>query len=1103
MADEPQQPDRPAVSGREPQDDPASVVGKRSWSFSDLALDRPVTVGMTLIAVFLLGLVATYALPLAFMPSGIASRVRVRANITRSSPSVIEREVIRPLEEALAGIRDTKKMQVSSGDWGVNVHLEFQPGTDIDARKLEVRERLDRARADLPELVERVEISSSHGDDESPLMRLQVAGDLDLADRYYLIEREVVRPLERIPGVARVELDGVEPHELEVAVELDAVRRSGIRMDEVSNVVRGAHRARGLGTLRSSVRESGLRAPPEAPGPDDYESLPLQRRRPDPLTTDPGLSEQATTPETTATTSVAGGSVVTTTTGTADAGFARLGELSQTTLHPQEQRSGSRLNGRPAIEVDVFPEAGASTVDVSREVRAEAERIASDPTLGNLEVSIFRDQGEVILETLTDLRNTGIYGGLIGIVVLFAFLHRWRTTLIASACIPLSVLSACGVLFVRGEELNCIVLLGLVLGVGMLIDNAVVIVESIQTQLQAGKKPLEAARIGARQVGLATVASTMSSVIVFLPLIIGDPANPMTTYLRPLGATFVTALLASLFVSQTVVPLFMGYAMRRPPKPVRNPGLDWISRVYGRLIDVTLRWPRLTLLLGLCVCASAAYPATQVNYDLGEPEEQPEAIPVRIELTGSTSYEKVIAALEPVEAALLGAKQEIGISQVACDYRDWRGECDIYPTDPFQSEQEMSKFQADLTARLPKQTGVKYHINERDGWWGRGRDGRVVRFVVRGEDMESLFELSEQVAAHLRKKLKKGDAKNMDAGGYDNITGPFNEGSIELQVNVDPDKVHRLGLRVADVAELISLGFQGLSLGQARGPDGEITIRMSASGGEEPDIADLEDLRIPLGDGRDVPLAALATLEETRAPHWVQRVDRQTEIRMSVRFFADDMQGNNQLVNQALESFDFPAGYSAGEGSRWWGERKNQTEMLVNLGLCLLLVYAVMASLFESFLQPFAILVTCLLGCLGAPWAMWATGTTVDVVALIGLFILIGIVVNNGIMLVDKVIQLRADGLERDAALREAGRARLRPILMTASTTILGLVPMLIYHPTMAGFFYHSIAILIAGGLLTSTVVTLLCLPAAYTIIEDFANGVTRIMNRYGRGGRA
>ena len=246
-----------------------------------------------------------------------------------------------------------------------------------------------------------------------------------------------------------------------------------------------------------------------------------------------------------------------------------------------------------------------------------------------------------------------------------------------------------------------------------------------------------------------------------------------------------------------------------------------------------------------------------------------------------------------------------------------------------------------------------------------------------------------------------------------------------------------------------------------RGERGEIQLRLSAQTGEDQASgrAELRNLRIPIAEDREIPLGSIARIELAKRPFWIQRVDRQTEVKIKVHFFHVDRRGNWERVQTAMRGYEFPPGYSWGRSTSWRKRKEAGNEMLINLGLCLLLVYAVMASLFESFLQPLGILVTCLLGCFGAPWALWLTDTTLDTTAIVGFFILIGIVVNNGIMLVDRVTQLRAQGMTRDEALRAAGRDRIRPIMMTMVTTILGLVPMLIHHPTLAGVYYHSIAI--------------------------------------------
>src|SRR5690606_15823538 len=308
----------------------------RSWSLSDLALARPVTVSMLLVAVFLLGTIAMVKLPLAFLPAESVSRVQIRVNISTTSPEVLEREVIRPLEEAVAGVRDLDTMRVSSGSWGVRMNLEFQPDTDIDARKLELRERLDRTRGTLPSSVQNIELTSSQGPADEPIMRVRIASDKNLDGEYYLIQRQVVRAIERIDGVASVELEGVEPHELEVALDLDAARSHGIALGDVGNAVRQSQRGRSLGTLRRDTRDTGVRSPGAPAEAEHFAALPIERGAGRPAT---GTTIVANSLD-----GEAEPGVVISERGVS---FSRLGELARVELHAKEQRSGSRLNGRP------------------------------------------------------------------------------------------------------------------------------------------------------------------------------------------------------------------------------------------------------------------------------------------------------------------------------------------------------------------------------------------------------------------------------------------------------------------------------------------------------------------------------------------------------------------------------------------------------------------------------------------------------------------------------------------------------------------------------------------------------------------------------------
>lgn len=1061
----------------------------RRLALSDLALARPVTVGMLLVAVLVLGVIGAMQMPLAFLPRSASANAWVRVSITRTSPEVLERDVVRPLEEEIAGIRDLQRIQVGTGTWGVRMNLEFEPGTDLDARKLELRDRIERVRPELPEFVQRVELGTQGDDADDPVMEVLVSSGTDLSQDYYLVEEKIVRALERVPGVARVELQGVTPHELEIAVDVEDVDRAGVALADLGTAVRQARQGRSLGVLRAGERrgelDAGIRAPARPADPEAFAELPLRR------TGDVMPAETATGAAATDATGAAA---------TTDRGFATLGEVARVAVHPQENREGKTLNGRTAISLEIFAAAGASTVEVTERAQAEIERIGLDPALDGIELLVIHDQGKVIRQTLRDLRDSGLWGGLLAFLVLILFLHRMSTTLAAAVCIPLAVLAACAVLFVQGSDLDCIVMLGLVLSVGMLIDNAVVIVESIASYSRRGEPPLRAAQLGAREVGFATIASTLSTVIVFIPLQMGEPTDRVAAYLRPLGSTFAIGLVASLLVSQTAVPLLMGRILRPRPKPLHHPVLDRVAGAYAWIVARTLRWPRLSVLAGLVIAATVVVPGKPLleTMKLGDAEQQDDNMPILLETAGSRSFEKIGATVEVTEAALLAHKDEVGIDSVSCSWGDFWGNCRAYPSEPFQSEHDAAAFKARLRDALPDQPGVRYRLGERRFHMRENSDPRVVELALRGEDMAELMPLSLAAAAHLEQRLTKGDRKEQPEGTYDFITTPYEEGAAELHVHLDGERLRTLGLRPDDVARRVSLAFQGLPLGSVRGPRGEIQLRLSALPGEagETGLVQLRDLRIPVAGGREVPLAALATIELANRPFWIQRVDRQTEVKLQVHFFHADPKGNWAVVEEAMADFRLPPGYGWGRGTQWRKQQEASSDMLVNLALCLLLVYAVMASLFESFLQPLGILVTCLLGCFGAPWALWLSGTTLDTTAVVGFFILIGVVVNNGIMLVDRVTQLRAQGMDRDEALRSAGRDRIRPILMTVTTSILGLLPMLIHHPTLAGVYYHSIAIVIAGGLTTSTLLTLVFLPAAYATIEDLSTSARRGFRR-------
>jgi HAE1 family hydrophobic/amphiphilic exporter-1 len=1079
------------------------------WSLSDLALRRPVSVAMGLIAILVLGVVAMFRLPLAFMPTQDEARAMIRVEIASTSPEILERDVIRPIEEAIAGIRDLREMRAGSGSWGARFVLDFAPDTDLDARKIEMRERVERIRSTLPDIVQRIEITPAHGMADSPLLEIQIGSDRSLANEYYLIQERIVRPIERTLGVARVELSGVEPHELDISFDLDEAKRRGVSLQSVTSQIRQAGQGRTLGSLIHEGKRVGVRTPGIAADPESYARLSVPARTFASGST--GANSADTAANQAATDAVSNDSNVDSSAAANAIAPASEGqalpirEIAQVSLHPREQRGGSRLNGKPAINASVYASADASAVEVSAAILRVLEDVRKDPSLGNVEIHVSQDQGEMLLNSLGDLRNTGIFGGGVAILVLFAFLHRIRPTIAAAMAIPLSIVMVCGTLFLRGSNLDSIVLLGMVLSVGMLVDNAVVIVESIQNKMHAGYRARAAVLLGAREVSLPTLTSTLSTIIVFLPLMFGGKDNPMLAYTGPLGMTFVSALIASLLVSQAAIPLVMGRFMTGETRPTNNRILDRCRVIYAKIIRISTRRPAWTLVLGFGLAASVFVPATQLEVKLGRLEDDGVALPISLEMTGSLGVERVVGHLSVLESALLARREELGIESLACRYRDAFGHCEAFPAHPVQNATEQSNFEQAIRAALPEQPGLRYRVGDR-GFWGRGNnDPRNISFVIRGEDMTTLVDLSRRLGKHLENELPRpdpSDPSNPDKVALDRVMGPYNEGSEEIHIRLDRERLLALGVKANSVATAVSAAFAGNNLGVAQGPNGEVTLKISTrsenlnASEQEPTLADLQDFRVSLPNGGQTPLTSLAALETVYAPFWVQRVNRQTEVKMNVYFTTPDRMANQELIDRALATFSFPEGYTAGEQFKWWERGEENYEMVINLGLALLLVYAVIASLFESLVQPLGILLVALLGCIGAPWALFLTHTTLDSIALIGFFMLIGVVVNNGIMLIDKTTQFRNAGMERGDALLKGAVDRLRPIFMTVSTSIVGLLPMLIHHPSVAGVYYHAIAIVLVGGLLSSTAFTLIFLPSAYIVLEDFSRAASAVWQR-------
>lgn len=1010
---------------------------------TDIPLDRPVATLMLLLSLTVLGTVAVFMLPLDFMPIINEPEIDIEIPFPGAHPLEALREVVEPIEEEIATIPDVKRILANTSAGQANMEVMFDWGVDVDIKKMEVREAVDRARPLLPDTIGHISIRGDTDGGSAQVLAGRISAERNLSESWDLLDRRIGRPLERIKGVARVDLYGVEEQQVRIDLDLDALRRHGIAAGEVLGTVNAANQDVDAGVIRGDVVRYEVRTLTRFQSADEIAALRLGRD---------GL---------------------------------RVADVAVVEMREPRLDYGRHLDRSFAVGIDVYKEPSANTVEVVDKALDRIDEIKADPQLEGINLLIWENQGEAIRNSLSGLRNAGIYGGIMAVAVLHFFLRRFRTTLIVATAIPFSLLVTCGAMYALGSQFNVLTLLGLMLGVGMLVDNAVVVIENIHRYEGMGNPAPLAARLGARQVALAVVASTATSIFVWSWLFVSE-RNTMVIMMGEVALTICLAVACSLLISLTFIPLA---AARFAPAENPRPGIvvRKVVPAYRRLLDWTLDHRLLTLICLLLVAGSAAWPLMKLEKS-GDMPFQTREVSIFAQVHDDVSKEVLEGYVDQVEEWVFSRKEELGFDSVYSWYTE-HGFCmtRVYLPEDKASPESIERLRAQLRVGLPEIAGVKLEVGDRDNWWrhGGGQDRRMVSVSLHGEDPEYLEELSMEVEERMR-----------GLEHLEEVWGPTMRGTKELRIMVDADAAHSLEVSPRGIADAVGFAFRGRRLQRFQGPDGEVEMVLGLPEEAQPGIDALADLPVPNRSGSYVPLSSVAEVTIARTPERIQREDRQTTQRVTAQFDKDAVTTDEaqKLVEDRMAGFTVPEGYSWDFGQ--WGHDREEAlgTMFRGVVLSLVAVILLMAALFESFTQPFAILVTLMLAFFGAFWSLWLGGFDLNPIAFMGIIILIGIVVNNGIVLVDHVNSLRVSGVERRQALIEGCGDRLRPVMMTAITTIFGLIPLVFARATVAGAYIDSIAVVVIGGLATSTFFTLLALPVWYTTLEDIGAAVMRAL---------
>jgi HAE1 family hydrophobic/amphiphilic exporter-1 len=847
-----------------------------------------------------------------------------------------------------------------------------------------------------------------------------------------MLEKYLQRPMERIEGVARVELQGVEPRELRVLVDPTRLAAYSVDVRVLREALGKANFSVSAGEITENDSRFTVRPIGEFGSIDDVRNLLL-------------------------------------------APNVRLSDIAEVEMVSPELTVGRRMEGKPAVGLDVFKATQANVVDVADRVIEAIEKARELPQFQGIQILVVGNQADSIRSSLSELRKAGMIGAVLSFFMLLFFLRHLPTTLIVSLAVPASLLVTLAAMYFLGFTLNILTMMGMLLAIGMLVDNSVVITESIfrHRQLHPGK-PLESTLAGVKEVGVATLAGTFSMVIVFLPLVFGE-RNQMSIFLVHVAVPIIVAMLASLVLAQTLLPML---AARMPPPPAVQAG-SWFGRLqdrYERTLDWALthrKWMALvTLLIVLSPVPLFALKLTKVD---PFPQEASRILMLNYHIEGSHPMERVEQAVKRVEAYIEANRDNFDVDTYYSFWMNDTASTRLYLTPKESATVPPQEVMERVMKDMPEIIIGKPSFTFNDDMGGASS----FSLQLAGESTERLTEISREVAHRLS-----------SVPGLEAVRSEAGTGEQEVQVVVNRDRASQLGLTTQDIALTVAGAMRGDRLPELRTADREVTMRLAFRESDRQSVEDLARLPVMLPDGSRTNLGAVADFVVMPSDREIQRLNRLTTVVINANLAKDTtLDEVRDRVKPIMEAYPLPAGYTWKFGRGFEENDKAIQTMTQNMLLAVVLIFLVMASLFESALYPLSIITSIVFAIVGSIWFLTLTGTTITMMAMIGFMVLMGVVVNIGIVLIAHVIDLRHAGLPRHQAILQAGRDRLRPIMMTTLTTLLGLAPLAIGDAQVGGGgegpAYYPLARAIIGGLAFSAVVSLIIVPLFYVWFDD------------------
>jgi len=1023
-------------------------------SLYEVAIHRPVFTVMLMLALVVFGIFGYAALPINLLPSLNVPQVTVTTTLPGASPEVMESDVTDVIESAVNTTEGIRHLTSYSGQGLSQVTVTFELERDIDVAAQDVRDKVAGATGELPldvepPVVEKFDVNAQ------PWLWIALAG-LDKRALSDYAEMVLKPRLQSLPGVGNVILAGFRERMIRIWIDRDKLAAYHLTVDDVVAALGRENLELPGGILEGPTQELAVRNLGLFASVDEFDQMIIAH---------------------------VGGAPVR----LADVGFAEDGIA--------DERGVARYNLQPSLGVGIVTRSGANMVAVSRLVRARMAELAEDFP-GGVSYNIVFDAADFVEKSIENVQVDILWGALLATIVVFAFLRSWRSTLIVSLAIPTSLIATFGFMRAFGFSLNNLTTLALALSVGVVIDDAIIVLENVFRHQEEGEEPTTAALHGTREIALAAMAATFSIVAVFVP--VAYMKGMIGQFLFEFGVSVAAAILISLFVALTLTPMLCARILRRRVKHGRlyellEGGFRRLERGYARSLDWSLRHWALTLLAALVLFAATLALGLVMDAEFA-PREDMSIFLVAAEAPVGISLEAMDAKLQEVERIVL-SQPEVKSLFAAIDI-DERGQVNsamgfAQMVKPAFRSATQSEIVSRLRSELASVEGIFAGIVEFSFYSiaGEGADYGLA-YTLSGPDLATLDRVGRKVAERLA-----------EVGGIVDVDTNLDLHQPQLHITVDRDRAHDLGLNAAAVFNTVYSLIGGREVGSFTDQGKRYEVRIKALPSQVRRPEDVGALQVRTPSGQMVRLDNVVRIRHGSGPININRLDRERSLLLTANLEGLPLSSALEELDKILDE-ELPDGYRAVPGGQAEEYREAMTELLFALVLAVLIVYMVLASQFNSFLHPLTIMLALPPAGIGALTALFLTGNTLNIMSMIGIVLLLGLVTKNSILLVDFTIQKRAQGLDREAALRAACPIRLRPILMTAVSMIFGVLPVALALGEGAEA-RAPMAIATAGGMATSTLLTLYVVPSGYALLDRLAEKVMRRVRRSDGGARS